>query len=195
MKIILVNPGLNVNLATYEPQGRPIRSRFLGRFQISIYLNFGKMTLVSFCLKTREFKRFGTNSLKVTLIWKFIYPKPIQSSVLFVWRGNAALTVNIVYLRTSQRKIWESAASVASIVRSTYITGAQKGGRSKREVCPFQKAITRMMIMLKQTNNFRTRRVDGSDVDIISNKLTLLYCPYSSATALISAFFRNLDVF
>ena len=54
MKIILVNPGLNVNLATYEPQGRPIRSRFLGRFQISIYLNFGKMTLVSFCLKTRE---------------------------------------------------------------------------------------------------------------------------------------------
>ena len=54
MKIILVNPGLNVNLATYEPQGRPIRSRFLGRFQISIYLNFGKMTLVSFCLKTRD---------------------------------------------------------------------------------------------------------------------------------------------
>ena len=33
---------------------------------------------------------FGTNSLKVTLIWKFIYPIPIQSSVLFVWRGNAA---------------------------------------------------------------------------------------------------------
>ena len=104
------------------------------------------------------------------------------------------LTVNIVYLRTSQRKMWESAASVAGIVR-TYITGAQKGGRSKREVCPFQKAITRMMIMLKQTNNFRTRRVDGSDVDIISNKLTLLYCPYSSATALISAFFAILMYF
>ena len=147
-----------------------------------------------FSWKKEEFKKFSTNSLKITLIWKFIYPIPIQSSVLFVWRGNAALTVNIVYLRTSQRKIWESAASVASIVR-TYITGAQKGGRSKREVCPFQKAITRMMIMLKQTNNFRTRRVDGSDVDIISNKLTLLHCPYSSENSSYISLFRNFDVF
>ena len=80
---------------------------------------------------------------------------------------------------------------------STYVYyGSSKRGQIKeREVCPFQKAITRMMIRLKQTNNFRTRRVDGSDVDIISNKLTLLYCPYSSATALISAFFATLMYF
>ena len=103
------------------------------------------------------------------------------------------LTVNIVYLRTSQRKNG-NLLQVWLLVR-TYITGAQKGGRSQREVCPFQKAITRMMIMLKQTNNFQTRRVDGSDVDIISNKPTLFYCPYSSATALISAFFAILMYF